>query len=154
MTTSERVKLAKEIEMQAASKPAEWDSVPELVEYRYIPTDEEGEGRKKSPKGKKGDDGFTFDDLMARFEKLDFEIKSRENERREIKEALQEAVMISGREKIACRGYRLAMITKAGSKKIVAEKLLNQGVSAQVIVAATEVGKPTSYLDIRAIGEK
>ena len=56
--------------------------------------------------------------------------------------------------KVSCEGYQVQLISKAGNKKIVPEKLVEQGVTVEQIARATEVGDPSQYVRIDAATEK
>ena len=139
MNRTQTAQLAKEIE---ANRPApEWSDVPELKKFKHTIT---LRGDKKT---------LTFDQLVTRYKDLDAEISYREKLKDELKEALQAAVIISEEDRVTCEGYMIQMVKRSGSKKIVPEKLLEQGVSADVIARATEVGKESQYISIRAVKE-
>jgi len=140
MTPSETQKLANEI-AQAAPIP-EWDQIDELVEMRHhVTTTTKVKGSFERT--------LTFAQTVELYKALDAEVKSRETQMKELKEAVQAAVLVSGKDKVKCGDYRVTMVTKQGSKKIVAEKLLAAGVDALVIAKATEIGKSSQYVDIR-----
>jgi len=71
----------------------------------------------------------------------------------ELKLVLQAALMVSGQKKVKAGDHFCQMVEKAGSRKIVAEKLLSKGVSAQIIAESTEISKGSTYMQIRAAGE-
>ena len=145
LNSKERTKLAKEMAASAAAAPADWSIVPELIEFKHtIPGD--GERRRTRTVG--------FDDLVAEYEGLKAEMEIREKRLKDIKEVLEPVVMGLDKAQVLCRGWRLGIIQKAGTKKVVPEKLMAMGVPIETIVACTEVGKPSVYLDIRKLKEK
>lgn len=132
-------RLAAEIE---ANRPIpEWDSVPELKKWREDIT---LKGEKKK---------LSFDQMVAKYKDLDAEIKYREAIKKELKTAIESGMIMADIEKVACEGYRVQFIEKEGSKKIDANKLLENGVSADVIAKSTVTGSGSVYIDIRAIKE-
>lgn len=129
-------KLAQEIEAQ---KPApEWDQVPELRKWKQ---EVEVKGKKRA---------MTFDQMVSEYKDIDAEIKFRETSKKNLKEAIESAVVVSGEDRIECQGYHVIKIEKAGARKIDSQKLLELGVDAMTIAKATVVGKSVVYVDIRA----
>lgn len=145
MPLTEQQKLAAEYEQSANSAVTDWSTIPELVDYSYTLTQTSVSAPAKT---------LYFDQLVAEYGELKAQIEIREARQDELKSAIQAAVMISGKEKVGCVGYRLNMIHKAGSKKILPELLISQGVTPDQIAKATKVGGASDYLDIRAIKEK
>jgi hypothetical protein len=137
MTPTQEQQAQLAAEMNAAIVP-DWQSVLELIEYRGEVT----VGSKKRT--------LTFGEIVTQYKDLDAQIEALETRKKDFKASIQAAVLMSGREKVSAEGYRMTMIKKAGTKKIVPEKLLKHGVSAEVIAACTEIGKGSEYLDIRA----
>lgn len=134
-TRAQTAALAKEI---ASHQPVpDWESIPELKKWKQ---QIEIRGEKKT---------LTFDQMVSKYKDLDAEIEYRKNQQVALKESIESAVLVSGEEKVLCEGYRVARITKRGSRKIVAEKLLEKGVSAQTIAECTEIGKEVSYVEIK-----
>jgi hypothetical protein len=127
--------LATEIEQ---SRPTpEWDSVPELKKFR---TQIELKGGEKKT--------LKFDDLVVLHKSLKAEVEFREIRLREIKEALETAMLLADEKQVVCEGYPVNYITKKGSRKIVAEKLLANGVSADIVAKSTEIGPDSCYVMI------
>jgi hypothetical protein len=87
-----------------------------------------------------------FDELVILHKTLKNEIDFRETRIREIKDALETAMLVADEKAVVCEGYPVSYITKKGSRKIVAEKLLSNGVSADVIARATEIGPDSNYV--------
>jgi hypothetical protein len=132
-------RLAAEIE---SNRPIpEWDSVPELKKWREDIT---LKGEKKK---------LSFDQMVSKYKDIDAEIKYREAIKKELKSAIENGLIMADIEKVSCEGYRVQFIEKEGSKKIDANKLLEAGVSADVIAKATVQGAGSVYVDIRAIKE-
>jgi hypothetical protein len=140
MNRAQMATLASEIEQ---SRPIpEWDAVPELKRFKQEIAGKDGSKKK-----------LTFDALVVAYKSLDQEIKFREGKKAELKESIEAAMLVCGEEKVLAEGYRIALITKQGSKKISAEKLLTNGVSADVIAKSMDVGKESTYVDIRRAKE-
>jgi len=135
MTPTETQKLAQEIKSNATPTPV-WSNVEELVDMRHPITID---GRKRQ---------LTFAKAVELYKALDAEIEQKEAIKRELKKAIEAAMLMSGEQQVACEDYKVTMITKSGTKKIVPEKLLELGVDAMVIAKATEVGKETTYAQI------
>jgi hypothetical protein len=147
MPLSEQAKLAAEYESSANNAVTDWATVPELVDFEYA-LDTHSDTVGKSVKV------LHFDDLVAEYSRLKEEIEFRKEKQDELKAALEAAVLMGGKEKVSCGGYRLAIISKVGSKKIMPEKLIAQGVSVETIVNATVVSAGSQYLDCRRIKDK
>jgi hypothetical protein len=144
MSTLSRTATAKLAAEIAANAPTpEWDSVPELKRWKE-PIALKG-GEKKT---------LTFDQLVTKYKDIDAEIKYREGIKDTIKTAIEAAMLLSEQEKVSCEGYGVSLVTREGSKKIVAEKLLANGVSPDVIAKSIEVGKSSTYVSIRPEKEK
>jgi hypothetical protein len=127
--------LATEIEQ---SRPTpEWDSVPELKKFKQELIIKGGEKKR-----------FTFDQLVSRYKEIDAEIKFRESKKAEVKEAIEAAMLLSDESSVLAEGYKVNLVTKQGNRKIVAEKLLGAGVSADVIARCTDVSAPSTYVSI------
>lgn len=128
-------KLAAEI--QAAAPVPEWDTVDELKSWREPIKQIDGKERKMS-----------FAAMVA----LDLDLKAeqefRQRVRDQIKTALEAAMLYADTDKVVCEGYPVNLVTRKGSRKIVPEKLLENGVSAQIIAASTEVGAESRYVQI------
>jgi hypothetical protein len=140
MNRAQLATLANEIE--SVRPTPEWDSVPELKRFKQEISMKDGSKKK-----------FGFDQLIVRYKELSSEIDFRDKLKSEIKEAVEAALMISGEDKILAEGYRVSLVHKAGSNKISAEKLLTNGVSADVIAKSMDVGKESTYVDIRRAKE-
>lgn len=139
MTRAQMAQLANEIEQ---SRPTpEWDSVPELKKFRQ----EIGSDKNKKK--------MSFDQLVVAYKEISAEIEFRKTRQSEIKESIEAAMLIGGEEKVLAEGYRVALITKQGAKKISAEKLLSNGVDAETIAKSMEMGKESTYIDIRKAKE-
>jgi hypothetical protein len=162
MELSESQKLAAEYQQSANSAVVDWATVPELSEYSYTPeptssfdsdsdSGSTGTGTGKSTKVAKV---MYFDQLVEEYGRLGDEISFRESRQKELKDALTAAILMSGKEKVSCEGYKLGMVEKKGSKKILPELLISQGVTPDQIAKATTVSAASSYLDIRKYKEK
>jgi hypothetical protein len=138
LSRAETAKLAAEIE-QLQPVP-DWATVDELTAVMC----EEPNPRPESAPIKRN-----FGQCVERYGELDAEIKRCQAEQGRLKEAMQAGVMISGLKKVRAGDQICQMIEKAGSRKIVAEKLLANGVSAEVIAKSTEVSKGSTYMTIR-----
>ena len=135
-----QAKLAAEIE---ASRPVpEWDTVPELRKWK----------EKIKVNGK--EKSMSFDEQVVKYKELGAEIEFRKKLQDDLKPMIQAALLMADVEKVNCEGYRVQIITKEGSKKIDAHKLMDLGVDADVIDAATVQGKGSSYVDIRPFKEE
>ena len=143
MTISEQQKLA--AELTAMAPITDWSVVPELVEMQVElpPT-----GVIDKPRI------LDFQQAADLYKQLDAEIEQRNKLKERLKEAMQAAMMVSGKDKVRVGDWVPTMVTKEGTKKIVAEKLLANGVDPMVIAASTEVGKGSTYLMIRAAKDK
>ena len=136
----QQAKLAAEIEQ---SRPTpEWDSIPELKKWREKIRQKDNRDRTMS-----------FDELVVRYKELKAEMDFREAQLKPIKTALSAAMLVSGEEKVVCEGYNVTLVTKSGSRKISAEKLLAAGVKADTIAACTEIGDESQYVMIKAAKE-
>lgn len=132
-------KLAAEIE---ANRPVpEWDTIDELRKWKEEVT---LKGEKKK---------LSFDQLVTKYKDVDAEIKYREGIKKDLKVAIEAGLLLADVDKVACEGYKVQFINKDGSKKIEANKLLELGVSADVIAKATVQSAGSSYIDIRAMKE-
>ena len=139
LSRSAQAKLASEIE---ANRPIpEWSTIPELKKWREDIT----------LKGK--DKKMSFDEMVVAYKDLSAEIEFREKSKKELKTNIEAALLVADVQKVACEGYRVQIIEKEGAKKIDANKLLDLGVSADVIAKATVQGKASSYADIRPMKE-
>jgi hypothetical protein len=128
-------------EIEANRPVPEWDSIPELRKWKEEVVIK---GEKKR---------LTFDEMVVKYKDLDAEIKFRENIKKEIKLTIEAGLLLADVQKCMCEGYRVQVIEKEGAKKIDANKLLDLGVDADVIAAATVQGKSSSYVDIRSVKE-
>jgi hypothetical protein len=143
MTRTEIAKLTNELENLNQPVP-DWSTVDELAAVAYeIP----------NPKPESAPIRLDYGQCVDLYKALDKEIKERQARMDDLKLVLQAALMVSGQKKVKAGDHFCQMIEKAGSRKIVAEKLLAKGVSAQVIAESTEVGKGSTYLQIRSAGE-
>ena len=140
MNKSQAAKLAAEIE---ANRPApEWDQVAELKKWKHPITLKD----KKITMG--------FDELVCKYKDLAAEIDFRKRIQDDIKEAIEAAVLVSGEEKVLCEGYNVSLVKRAGTRKIIPEKLLELGVKASIIAQATEIGKESQYVSIKQAKEE
>jgi len=139
LSRTAQAKLASEIE---ANRPIpEWDSVPELKKWKE---DIEFKGKKVK---------LSFDEMVVKYKELGAEIDFREKMKKVLKENIEAGLLLADVQKVSCEGYRVQIIEKEGSKKIDANKLLDLGVDADTIAAATIQSKSSSYVDIRATKE-
>jgi hypothetical protein len=135
LSRTQTAKLAAEI---AASAPAkEWDSVPELKNWREQIMLKNGERK-----------SMTFSDLVTKYKDIDAEIKYRKGILADIKTSLTAAMLLSGETEVVCENYPVQYITRKGSRKIVPEKLLELGVSADTIAKATVIGDESHFVTI------
>lgn len=143
MTPTETAKLTAELE-QLQPVP-DWSTVDELAAVVYeIP----------NPRPESAPIKLNYGECVEAYKALDHEIKERQAKQEKLRETLQAALMVSGQKKVKAGDYVCQMIEKAGSKKIVAEKLLAKGVQASVIAECTEIGKGSTFMMIRSVGEK
>lgn len=87
-----------------------------------------------------------FDKLVEKRTRLMDEIRFREEKRRELDEQIMAALAVSGVDKVTWEDRPVQIVNSRGASKIVPEKLLMHGVSADVIADSTEPGKEYSYL--------
>lgn len=144
MNRTETAKLAAELAEQSQPVP-DWSTVDELATVQYeIP----------NPRPESAPIRLNYGQCVDLYKTLDREVKERQVRMEELRGTLQAALMVSGQKKVKAGDHVCQMVEKAGSRKISAEKLLAHGVSAQTIAESTEVGKGSTYLQIRAAGEK
>lgn len=135
LSRTQQAKLAQEIE---ANRPIpEWDTIPELKKWKEPITLKNGE---KKP--------MTFREMVEKSLDLKSEIEYREKIRKEIQITLEAGMLMAEQDSVMCEGYPVNYITRSGSRKIVAEKLLEHGVSAQVIAACTETSPESHFVQI------
>jgi hypothetical protein len=128
-------RLALEIE---ANRPIpEWDSVPELKKWKETIALKNGEKK-----------NLDFHDLVMKSLDLKAEIEYREKIRKDIQTALEAAMLLADMESVICDNYPVNYVTRAGSRKIIPEKLLENGVPATVIAACTETSKDSHFVQI------
>ena len=143
MTPTELAKLTKEIAELNPAVP-DWSTVDELAAVAYeIP----------NPKPESKPIKLDYGQCVAMVADIDAKIEALQKQKEPVRAAIQAALMVSGKKKVKAGSHVCQMIEKAGSRKIVAEKLLAKGVSAQIIAESTEVGKASLYLQIRPVGE-
>ena len=143
LSRAAQAKLAATAAEIEANRPVpEWDSVPELKKWK-----EEVEFKGKRVK-------LSFDEMVVEYKELSAEIDFRDKVRKELKLTIEAGLLLADVQKVLCEGYRVQIIEKEGSKKIDANKLLEMGVEADTIAAATVQSKGSSYVDIRAAKEK
>jgi len=146
MTIAEQKKLTAEMEQQFQQQTIpEWTEIEELTEIKIDVPKMHAEDRARK---------LSFLKSVELYKQLDAEIEEREKLKKILKEQLQAAMIVSGKDKVRCGDYMPTMVNKAGTKKIVPELLLAQGVDAMVIAKATEVGKSSTYLMINPIKDK
>jgi len=107
--------------MEALGVVPKWDSLKELKQLR-------------------------FGQMVEKRTQLMDEIKFREAKKGELDEEISAALAVAGVEKVEWEDRNVQIVHKAGARKIVAEKLLERGVDADVIAESTEEGKGYSYL--------
>lgn len=143
MTPTELAKLTKEISELNPAVP-DWSTVDELAAVAYeIP----------NPKPESKPIKLDYGQCVDLYKQLDSEVKQRQARMDELKQVLQAALMVSGQKKVKAGDHFCQIVEKSGSRKIVAEKLLAKGVSAQIIAESTEVSKGSTYMQIRPVGE-
>jgi hypothetical protein len=135
LSRTAQAKLAAEI--QAAAPAKEWDQIAELRKWKESITLKGGE--KKS---------MNFRELVEKSLDLKSEIEYREKIRKEIQIALEAAMLIADEKVVVCEGYPVNLVTRAGSRKIVPEKLLELGVSADTIAKATVISDGSTFVQI------
>jgi hypothetical protein len=134
MNRAQLATLATEIEQ---SRPTpEWDSVPELKKFKQELVIK---GEKKR---------MSFDQIVVKYKELDGEVKFRKKLMDDLKESLEAAMLVADCEECMCEGYPVQRITKQGSRKISAERLLGAGVSADVVARCTEIGPEITYVQV------
>ena len=143
MTPTELAKLTKEISELNPAVP-DWSAVDELAAVAY---------EMPNPRPESAPIRLDYGQCVDLYKTLDREIKERQTRMDELKLVLQAALMVSGQKKVKAGDHFCQMVEKAGSRKIVAEKLLAHGVSAQTIAESTEISKGSTYMQIRAAGE-
>lgn len=87
-----------------------------------------------------------FYSLVDKRVNLHSEIEFRKLKMKELDIEIQAAMLAVGTEKVTWEDRPVQIVTKSAADRISAEKLLKQGVEADVIGAATEPGKEYSYL--------
>jgi hypothetical protein len=87
-----------------------------------------------------------FDKLVETRTRIKDEIAFRTEKLKELDDEISAAMAVSGAEKVLWEDRPVQIVHSKSGDKIVAEKLLMAGVSADVIAASTEPGKPYSYL--------
>ena len=136
LSRTAQAKLAAEIQ---ANLPApEWDSVAELSPKKWKEEIELKDGKKR----------LTFGEMAELSIKLKSEIDYREKIQKEIKTHLMAGLLTADKEEVVYEGHAVQLVTRKGSRKIVPEKLLENGVSAAQIAAATEVGAESTFVQI------
>jgi hypothetical protein len=151
-TESQRAELAAEITKNVEATAVEWAGVPELLEFTTtIPTPQYSAEHEKVIMV---DHIYTFDALVDEYAQIKADMEKLDVRTKLLREAMQTGLMLSGKDKVLCHGPRAAIVTKAGSKKIVPEKLVKLGVSPEVIAEATEIGKPSTYFEVREVKGK
>ena len=135
LSRTAQAKLAAEIQANVPAK--EWDQIPELRKWKEQITLKGGE--KKS---------LSFREMVEKSLDLKAEIEYREAIRKEIQTHLEAAMLIADQTTVVCEGYPVNLVTRAGSRKIVPEKLLEQGVTADVIARATVIGSESIFVQI------
>lgn len=141
---TELAKLTKEISELNPAVP-DWSTVDELAAVAYeIP----------NPKPESKPIKLDYGQCVDMIADIDAKIEALQKQKEPVRLAVQAALMVSGQKKVKAGGHVCQMIEKSGSRKIVAEKLLARGVSAQVIAESTEVGKGSTYMQIRPVEEK
>jgi hypothetical protein len=134
LSRSAQAKLAADI---AASVPAkEWDQVPEIKKFRE---EVELKGGKKR---------LSFGEMVNLSIDLKAEIEYRERIRKEIQTHIEAAMLLADETEVMWENYPVQLITRAGSRKIVPEKLLEQGVPADVIAKATVISAESTFAQI------
>lgn len=140
---AQQQQLAREIEQQAAQNAVDWATVPELIEFRNTFTDSAGKPVT-----------LDFGNIVEEYGMLQAQADAIKAKQDELRQAVQVAILLAGRDRVDCAGQRINRIEKKGARKIVAEKLLAHGVSADTIAACTDVGQSVSYIEIRRIKDK
>lgn len=135
MNRAQLATLANEIE--SARPVPEWDTVAELKKFTHSITAKDGAKKK-----------LTFDQMVVAYKTYDAEVKFRTAKMADIKEGLEAAMLLADIDECQCEGYPVQRITKQGSRKISAERLLGAGVSSEVIARCTEIGPEVSYVQV------
>lgn len=144
MKTSDMTVLAQQTNELNQAVP-DWSTVDELAAVAYeIP----------NPKPESKPIKLDYGQCVDMIADIDAKIEALQRQKEPVRAAIQAALMVSGQKKVKAGGHVCQMIEKAGSKKIVAEKLLARGVSAQTIAESTEVGKGSTYMQIRPVEDK
>jgi hypothetical protein len=87
-----------------------------------------------------------FAELLEARTRIKDEIEFRKAKLDKLDEEIQVAMMVAGTEKVNWEDRPVQIVHSRSGSKIVAEKLLMNGVSADVIAESTEPGKEYSYL--------
>jgi hypothetical protein len=135
LSRTQTAKLAAEI---AATAPAkEWDQVPELKKWKEQIMLKGGERK-----------SMNFADLVTKYKDIDAEIKYREGILADIKTSLTAAMLLSGETEVVCENYPIQVIERRGNRRLIPEKLLEHGVSAQTIAACTVEGASSTFVQV------
>ena len=134
LARAQMAKLAAEIEQSMPS--LEWDSNPVLKKFRA------------TVKLKDGEKKLSFEQMVDKFTDLRNEINFREGILDKLKEEMQTAMDVAGEESVMCIGYPVNVITKKGSRKVNAQKLVARGVSADLIAECTDVSEGSRYVQV------
>lgn len=98
-------------------------------------------------------------DLVRRRASIDAGIKEYEEDKKEISEQLKDMLVGAGEESVSVDvdgvGYTVGLQIRKGSEKVVKEKLLELGVEAHVIAAATMREKDSEpFITVREVKER
>lgn len=89
---------------------------------------------------------LNFDDMVEKRTQIKDEIEFRKAKLDQLDDQIQAAMAVAGTEKVLWEDRPVQVVHSRSGSKIVAEKLLISGVSADVIAECTEAGKEYSYL--------
>jgi hypothetical protein len=124
-------------EIESVRPTPEWDTVPELKRFKQEFINKEGKKIK-----------LDFEAIVVSYKTLDSEVKFRQAKMKDLKAALEAAMLLADEQEVECSGYPVQMIAKRGSSKIDAQKLLAHGVDAMTIAECTITGDEVVYVQI------
>jgi len=134
LTKSQRTQLAAEL---AAAAPApDWESVAELSPKKFREEVDLKDGKKR----------LNFGEMVELSLKLKSEIEYRERIRKDIQTHLAGGLLLADKTEVMYENYPVQYVTRSGSRKLSAEKLMANGVKPDTIAASYEIGEESSFV--------
>lgn len=96
-------------------------------------------------------------ELLADYRSIQLQLAATavlEKRRKELGQSIEALMLAAGAKSVTAGAIRCTHVETSGRKTLSADKLLQLGVSADVIVEATVVGKPSSSIRVTAIDEE